>query len=69
MVQLSCLAATKDYKMIAACEGSANKNGQSLIYLYMSDTKNLINKLVFHQRGIQAAAFSPCSQYLITIGV
>jgi WD40 repeat protein len=68
-VQLSCLASTVDMKLIAAGEGATNSQGNSLVYLYDVEKKKLINKLTFHQKGVQSMAFSTDGKYLITLGV
>jgi WD40 repeat protein len=40
-----------------------------LVYLYDVEKKKLINKLTFHQKGVQSMAFSTDGKYLITLGV
>ena len=68
-VQYSCIAGTLDYKIIAVGEGCSNSQGNSLVYLYDVEKKKLINKLTFHQKGVQSMAFSTDGKYLITLGV
>ena len=51
-MQLSCLAASKDGKLVATGEGSANSSNQSLAYLYDIEKKKLINRFTFHSKGI-----------------
>ena len=69
LVQLSCLASSVDHKLIAVGEGSINPQGISLIYLYDTEKKKLLNRLTFHQKGVQSMTFSTDSKYLITLGV
>lgn len=66
-VQLSCLAGCDRY--IAVGEGSANAQGGAAAWVYNVETKRLLSRLPFHQRGIQSMAFSHDSKYLITLGV
>ena len=69
VVQLSCLASSVDNRLIAAGEGSVNPQGNSLVYLYDTEKKKLLNKLTFHQKGVQSMTFSTDARYLITLGV
>lgn len=39
------------------------------MFLYEIEKKKLINKLSFHQKGVQSMAFTLDSRYLITLGV
>jgi len=67
-VQLSCLAGSVNEKYIAVGEGSANSNGHSLVFLYNIETKKLMSRLSFHQKGVQSMCFSYDAKYLITLG-
>lgn len=68
--QLSTIALSKDKKMLAVAEGRPNtKTGNSQIYLYDTTGRKLIQKYTFHQRGIQALAFSNTGSHLISVGV
>ena len=67
---ISTMVMSNDKKMIAVAEGRPNnKTGNSLIYLYDTVERKLIQKYTFHQRGVQALAFSNNAQHLISIGV
>ena len=57
-VQLSCLASSVDHRLIAVGEGSENPQGNSLVYLYDTEKKKLLNKFTFHQKGVQSMTFS-----------
>jgi hypothetical protein len=50
---LSTIAMSSDKRMIAVGEGRPNnKTGNSLIYLYDTVERKLIQKYTFHQRGV-----------------
>lgn len=67
---LSTLAISADKRFVAAGEGRpSQRSGNSLIYLYDTQTRKLIGKYTFHQRGVQALAFSNNAQHLISVGV
>jgi WD40 repeat protein len=68
-VQLSSIAVSADFKYIAVGEGSTNAQGNSLVILYDVDKKKCITKLPFHQKGIQAMAFSNDGRFLVSVGV
>jgi WD40 repeat protein len=56
---LSTIAISTDKRLIAVGEGRpTQKSGNSLIFLYDTQTRKLISKYTFHQRGVQALAFS-----------
>lgn len=47
----------------------SSKTGNSLIYLYDTEQRKLIGKYTFHQRGVQALAFSNSGQHMLSVGV
>ena len=68
--QLSTLTLSADKRLLAVAEGRPNaKTGNSLIYLYDTQERKLIQRYTFHQRGVQALAFSNNGQHLISLGV
>jgi WD40 repeat protein len=67
---LSTIAISQDKRLISVGEGRpSQKSGNSLIFLYDTETRKLINRYTFHQRGVQALAFSNSGQHLISVGV
>ena len=68
-VQLSCMAMSSDGKYLAVGEGSQNKQGVALIYIYDVEKKAKISSLPFHQKGIQSMAFTYDNKYLVSMGV
>mmetsp|Transcript_11862 Transcript_11862/g.18299 ORF Transcript_11862/g.18299 Transcript_11862/m.18299 type:complete len:314 (-) Transcript_11862:786-1727(-) len=68
-IQLSCMASSIDGKYLAVGEGSENPQGHALIFLYDLQKRQLINRLKFHQKGVQSMCFSNDGNYLITLGV
>lgn len=69
-VELSCLAVSADFKLIAVGEGSsASSSLPSYVFLYNAETKRMMGKLQFHQKGVQSLAFTPGNKYLATLGV
>lgn len=67
-VQLSCMAVSRDMKLIATGEGSQSPQGASLAYLYDVEKNKLVARLACQYKGIQSMAFYE-SRYLITTGV
>ena len=68
--QLSTIVLSADKRMLAVAEGRSNsKTGNSLIYLYDTQDRKLIQRYTFHQRGVQSLAFSNNGQHLISLGV
>ena len=63
------MALSTDKRYLAVAEGRPNKQGNSLIYLYDIQKRELLQRYTFHQRGVQALAFSNNGHYLISIGV
>jgi len=53
-VRLSCIAQTTDGKLCAAAEGETNPDGNALIYLFETENNKLMNRLTFHQKGVQS---------------
>lgn len=76
-VQLSTLAVCPDSRLIAVGEGQINASDVSNILLYEVTRTDaapffklvLKQKLNFHQRGVQALAFSNCGRFLVSAGV
>jgi hypothetical protein len=68
--QLSTIALSADKRLLAVGEGRPNsKTGNSLIYLYDTQDRRVIQRYTFHQRGVQSLAFSNNGQHLISLGV
>jgi len=70
--QLSTLAISPCGRFLAAGEGRSNQNGVALIWYYSIEDPehpHLLKKLNFHERGVQAVAFSNDSRFLVSIGV
>lgn len=69
-VQLSCLAVSRDGKLVAAGEGSPNCTGTSLVFVYDVEKNKQIMRFTctVHPKGIQSMAFFE-NKYLITLGV
>ncbi|MFN9904896.1 MAG: hypothetical protein ACK56F_02070 [bacterium] len=64
------MALSADKRLLAVGEGRPNsKTGNSLIYLYDTQDRRLIQRYTFHQRGVQSLAFSNNGQHLISLGV
>lgn len=59
-----------DKKLIAIGEGETNSQGNSHVYVYSlgKDSCDLLQKLSFHQKGVQSLAFTADNK-LISIGV
>ena len=53
-VRLSCIAQTTDGKLCAAAEGETNPDGDAMIYLFETENNKLMNRLTFHQKGVQS---------------
>lgn len=68
-VRLSCIAQTTDGKLCAAAEGETNAEGNALIYLFETETGKLMNRLTFHQKGVQSLIFANRGQNLISLAV
>jgi WD40 repeat protein len=67
---LSTIALSLDKKLLAVGEGRpSQQTGNSVIYLYDTVTRTLIQKYTFHQRGVQSLCFSNNNSHLISIGV
>lgn len=68
--QISTIAMSADKKMIAVGEGKpSQQSGNSMIYLYDTQSRKLVQRYTFHQRGVQALAFANSGTHLISIGV
>jgi WD40 repeat protein len=76
-VQLSTMAISPDHRFVAAGEGSKNNDDVANILLYEIQRTELSpyfklelkSKLNFHQKGVQALAFSNCGKFLISCGI
>lgn len=68
-VRLSCLAQSQDLKLLAAAEGEPNSSGNSYIYLFDMEQNRLINKLTFHQKGVQSMIFAENGKTLVSLSV
>ncbi len=65
---MSCLAQSESGQFVAAAEGETNATGNSYIFLFDMQEIKMVNKLTFHQKGVQAMAFAGKDK-LISIGV
>ena len=66
--QLSCMAVSDDFKLVAVGEGCQSGSGNARIFIYNLDTRQKIGTVNFHQKGVQTLAFSHDKKYLISCG-
>ena len=63
------MAVSNDWRLVAVGEGSESSTGNSIVYLYDIEKQRLLNRIPFHQKGIQSMCFSADGKYLVTLGV
>ncbi|CAG9309951.1 unnamed protein product [Blepharisma stoltei] len=62
------IAVSPNYQFIASAESSLNIEGSARILIWDSDEGEIVSSLEYHDRSIKCLAFSPCNNYLISIG-
>lgn len=65
---ISAVAVSPDCNYIATAEGLANFEGLAKIKIWNLDTCKVYKILEYHDRGVNTISFSPCGNFLCSIG-
>ena len=66
--ELSCLLLSYDLKYLISAVGQINKDNYASIFIYDTNTFELVRRLNLHPKGIQYISLSKDNQYMVTIG-
>ena len=66
--QIGALAVSSNQSLIATAEGLATFEGTAKINIWNMDTGKLYKVLEYHDKSVACLSFSPCSEYLCSIG-
>lgn len=66
--KISVTAISPDFNFLATAEGLASFSGLSKIHIWNLDSCKVTKTLEYHEKTVTSLQFSPCSQYLCSIG-
>ena len=66
--ELSCLILSNDLNYLICAIGQVNKEDYASIFIYDSNTFELIRRLNLHPKGVQYITISKDNKYMLTIG-
>ena len=66
--ELSCLILSNDLNYLISAIGQVNKEDYASIFIYDSNTFELVRRLNLHPKGVQYITISKDNKYMLTIG-
>lgn len=65
---VTCLSISPNFETLASASSSAALEGSGNVHLWSVNTGSIIATLALHEAGVRDLSFSPCGNYLVSLG-